>query len=160
MPLNGMYFKSSIMCRSARSSSEWRNKSFKLQSYHLRNTLALRLSGVFAFLSCNLAHPFKVKALSEIRRSAGLAIQITAWLMYGWSGIFVALFMLEDHSDAGILPSEVYFVDSSDEQCSCPLRIKLNCQYVKAQVYATLIFYADRLGWTGCISPVWSDCTH
>lgn len=83
---------------------------------------------MFAFLSCNLAHPFKVKALSEIWHSAGLAIWITAWLMYGWSGIFFAPFMLEDHSDDGILPSEVHFVDGSDEQCSCPLRRKLNSQ--------------------------------
>lgn len=37
-------------------------------------------------------------------------------------------------SASGILPPEVYFIDSSDEQCSCPASSELNCQYMKAKV--------------------------
>lgn len=89
---------------------------------------SLRLSRVFAFLSCNLAHPFKAKAMSEIWHSLGIALWITAWLIYGWSDTFFEPFMLEDHSDAGILPSDAYFIGSSNKNCSCPLKSKLSCQ--------------------------------
>lgn len=36
--------------------------------------------------------------------------------------------------DPGILPPEGYFICSSDEQCSCAVSSKLNCQCIKAKV--------------------------
>lgn len=105
-----------------------------MQSYHLRNTLALRLSRVFAFLSWNLEHPFKRKALSEIQHSVGLPVWITAWLMHGWSGSCFVPFMLDlplefyhlkcilltvQMSSAHVLRAASWIVNTWRQKCVC-----------------------------------------